>query len=95
MARVSRSSARIAHPAQVLIPSSPFSLVRRTPQQRAKLADALVRLGDQHRLNRRQAAAALLDLDSRSTRFIGAGLLDAVAISIGVERTPGGLHLAA
>jgi hypothetical protein len=66
-----------------------------TPQQRAKLADALVRLRDQQRLNRRQAAAALLDLDSRSTRFIAASLLDAVAISVGVERTPGGLHLAA
>jgi hypothetical protein len=66
-----------------------------TPQQRAKLADALVRLRDQHRLNRRQAAAALLDLDSRSTRFIAASLLDAVAISAGVERTPAGLHLAA
>jgi hypothetical protein len=66
-----------------------------TPQQRAKLADALVRLRDQHRLNRRQAAAALLDLASRSTRFIGASLLDAVAISVGVESTPGGLRLAA
>lgn len=66
-----------------------------TPQQRAKLADALVRLRDQHRLNRRQAAAALLDLDSRSTRFIGASLLDAVAISVGVENTPGGLRIAA
>jgi hypothetical protein len=66
-----------------------------TPQQRAKLADALVHLRDQHRLNRRQAAAALLDLDSRSTRFIGASLLDAVAISVGVENTPGGLHIAA
>jgi len=66
-----------------------------TPQQRAKLADALVRLRDQHRLNRRQAAAALLDLDSRSTRFIAASLLEAVAISVGVESTPGGLHLAA
>ena len=66
-----------------------------TPQQRAKLADALVRLRDQHRLNRRQAAAALLDLDSRSTRFIAASLLDAVAISVGVNSTPGGLHIAA
>jgi hypothetical protein len=66
-----------------------------TPQQRAKLADALVRLRDQHRLDRRQAAAALLDLDSRSTRFIDASLLDAVAVSVGVESTPGGLHLAA
>jgi hypothetical protein len=31
MARVSRSWARIAHPVEVLIPSSPFSLVRRRP----------------------------------------------------------------
>jgi hypothetical protein len=66
-----------------------------TPQQRAKLADALVRLRDQHRLTRQQAAAALLDLDSRSTRFIAASLLDAVAISVGAEHTPGGLHIAA
>ena len=66
-----------------------------TPQQRAKLADALVALRDQHHLNRRQAAAALLDLDSRSTRLIGASLLDAIAISVGVESTPGGLRLAA
>jgi hypothetical protein len=66
-----------------------------TLQQRAKLADALLRLRDQHRLSRRQAAAAILDLDSRSTRFIAASLLEAVAISVGVESTPAGLHLAA
>ena len=66
-----------------------------TPQQRARLADAIVQLRDQHRLNRRQAAYALLDLDSRSTRLIGASLLEAVAVSVGVSRTPGGLHIAA
>jgi hypothetical protein len=66
-----------------------------TPQQRAQLADALIRLRDQHRINHRQAAYALLDLDSRSTRFIGASLLEAVAVSAGVNRTPGGLHIAA
>jgi hypothetical protein len=66
-----------------------------TPQQRAQLADAIIRLRDQHRINRRQAAYALLDLDSRSTRFIGASLLEAVAVSVGVSRTPGGLHIAA
>jgi hypothetical protein len=66
-----------------------------TPQQRAKLADALVQLRDQHRINRRQAAAAILDLDSRSTRFIGASLLEAVAVSVGASRTPGGLQIAA
>jgi hypothetical protein len=66
-----------------------------TPQQRARLADALVQLRDQHRINRRQAAAAILDLDSRSTRFIGASLLEAVALSVGASRTPGGLQIAA
>src|SRR5215210_3968615 len=62
-----------------------------TPRQRAQLADALVHLRDQHRINRRQTAAALLDLDSHSTRFIAASLLEAVAISVGASRTPGGL----
>ena len=66
-----------------------------TPQQRARLADAIVRLRDQHRINRRQAAYALLDLHTPSTRFIAASLLEAVAVSIGVHRTPGGLHIAA
>ena len=40
-------------------------------------------------------SSSLLDLDSRSTRFIGASLLDAIATSGGVERTTGGLHLTA
>jgi hypothetical protein len=66
-----------------------------TPQQRARLADAIVRLRDQRRINRRQAAYALLDLHTPSTRFIAASLLEAVAVSIGVNRTPGGLHIAA
>jgi hypothetical protein len=66
-----------------------------TPQQRARLADAIIRLRDQHRINRRQAAYALLDLDSRSTRFIAGSLLEAVAVSVGVNRTPGGLEIAA
>ena len=66
-----------------------------TPQQRARLADAIVRLRDQRRINRRQAAYALLDLRTPSTRFIAASLLEAVAVSIGINRTPGGLHIAA
>ena len=66
-----------------------------TPQQRARLADALVQLRDHRRINRRQAAAAILDLDSQSTRFIAAGLLEAVALSVGASRTPGGVQIAA
>ena len=66
-----------------------------TPQQRAQLADAIVRLRDQRRINHRQAAYALLDLHTKSTRFIGASLLEAVAVSVGVSRTPGGIQIAA
>jgi len=66
-----------------------------TPTQRAQLARALADLRDRGRINPRQAAAALLDLDSRSTRFIAASLLQAIAISVGASRTPGGLRIAA
>ena len=52
-----------------------------TPQQRARLADAIVRLRDQRRIGRRQAAYALLDLHTKSTRLIAASLLEAVAVS--------------
>jgi hypothetical protein len=59
-----------------------------TPQQRARLADAIVGLRDQHQINRRQAAYALIDLHSQSTRLIAASLLQAIAISVGAERPP-------
>ena len=77
-------------------PSNPACLTQiDTPRQRAQLATALARLRDQHRITRLQAAAAILDLDSRSTRFIAASLLEAVALSVGVTRTAGGLKIAA
>jgi hypothetical protein len=66
-----------------------------SPQQRARLADAVVRLRDQNRIGRQQAAFALLNLHSRSNRFIAACLLEAVAVHTGVKRTPGGLKIAA
>jgi len=65
-----------------------------TPRQRARLADALIALRDQHRIDREQAAAAIVDLASRSTRFIATSLLDAVALSVGATDTPGGLEIA-
>ena len=46
-------------------------------------------------ITRRQAAAAIVDLDSRSTRFITASLLEAVALSVDASRTSGGLQIAA
>jgi SEC-C motif len=66
-----------------------------TPQQRARLADAIMRLRDQHRITRRQAAYAILDLHTKSTRLVAASLIEAVAVQIGAHRTPGGLHIAA
>ena len=66
-----------------------------TPQQRARLADAIVRLRDQGRIGHRQAAYALLDLHTKSTRLIAASLLEAIAIQVGVHRTPAGLQIAA
>jgi hypothetical protein len=66
-----------------------------TPQQRARLADAVIGLRDQNRIGRRQAAFALLNLHSNSNRFIAASLLEAVAVHAGVKRTPGGLKIAA
>jgi SEC-C motif len=66
-----------------------------TSVERRRLAEALVALRDSGRLGRREVAAALLDLDSRSTRFVAGSLLESVAVSVGVARTPGGLRLAA
>jgi hypothetical protein len=65
-----------------------------TPRQRARLAHALVALRDQRRIDRERVAAAIVDLDSRSTRFIAASLLAAVALAAGVTRTPSGLEIA-
>ena len=50
-----------------------------TPQQRARLADAIVRLRDHGRIGHRQAAYPLLDLHTKSTRLIAASLLEAIA----------------
>jgi hypothetical protein len=58
-----------------------------TPQQRARLADAIVHLRDQHRITRRQAAYALLDLHTNGRHLIAASLMEAVAIQVGAKRT--------
>lgn len=49
---------------------------------------------DQRRIDGKQAAAAIVDLASRSTRVIASSLLKAVALSVGVAHTPGGLEIA-
>jgi len=66
-----------------------------TFQQRARLADALVRLRDRRLITRTQAAVAILDLDSSSTRLVDSSLIEAIALAAGAIPTPGGLQLAA
>jgi hypothetical protein len=66
-----------------------------TPQQRAALARAVINLRDTGKLSQRQAAAAIIDLESRSQALIRASLINAIFIKTGQMRTPGGLRLAA
>lgn len=66
-----------------------------TPQQRARLADAILRLRDQHRLTRTQAAYAIYHLNTRSQHLLAASLTHTIAVSVGASRTPGGLQIAA
>jgi hypothetical protein len=66
-----------------------------TPQTRARLADAIANLQAAGRLDPQLAAAAHIDLDSRSQLLIRASLIHAAALAAGAIRTPGGLLLAA
>ena len=66
-----------------------------TPLERARLARAVIAQAKAGVVGGRLSAAALLDLGSGSWRFLRAGLLEAVAVRVGVARTPGGILLAA
>ncbi|MGH2968700.1 MAG: YecA family protein [Solirubrobacteraceae bacterium] len=66
-----------------------------TPQSRARLADAVAALHAAGRLDPQLAAAAHIDLASRSQLLIRASLVEAAALAAGATRTPGGLLLAA
>ena len=66
-----------------------------TPQTRAQLADAITDLQATGQLDPLLAAAAHIDLDSRSQLLIRASLIQAAALAAGATRTPGGLLLAA
>jgi SEC-C motif len=66
-----------------------------TPQQRAHLADATLRLRDQHRLTRTQAAYAIYHLNTPSQHLLAASLTHTIAVTAGAGRTPGGLQIAA
>ena len=66
-----------------------------TPTERARLARAIIDLRDAKRLDALLAAAAIIDLDSRSRILLNACLVHAAFIHTGRLRTPGGLCLAA
>lgn len=66
-----------------------------TPIERARLARAIIHLRDTKRLDSVLAAAAIVDLDSRSRVLLNASLVHAAFINTGRLRTPGGLRLAA
>ena len=66
-----------------------------TPVERARLARTIINLRDTKRLDSSLAAAAIIDLDSRSRILLNACLIHAAFIHTGRMRTPGGLRLAA
>jgi hypothetical protein len=66
-----------------------------TPVERARLARTIINLRDTKRLEPLLAAAAIIDLDSRSRTLLHASLVHAAFINTGRLRTPGGLRLAA
>jgi hypothetical protein len=66
-----------------------------TPAERARLARVIINLRESKRLDPLLAAAAIIDLDSRSRVLLNACLVHAAFIHTGRLRTPGGLRLAA
>ena len=66
-----------------------------TPLERARLARVIINLRDTKRLDSLLAAAAIIDLDSRSRILLHACLVHTAFIHTGRLRTPGGLRLAA
>jgi SEC-C motif len=66
-----------------------------TPLERARIARVIVQLRDGGELDPLLAAAAIIDLDSRSQILIRACLIQTAFIFTGRISTPGGLRLAA
>ena len=66
-----------------------------TPQQRLRLAEALIRLRQERRVGRREFALAMFDLGYGGRCLIMASVLHALATHLGGDPTPGGLLIAA
>lgn len=65
------------------------------PAERARLARAAITQRERGAVDVSLAAAALVDLAIDSRRVLRAALLEAVAVRVGIVRTPGGILLAA
>ncbi len=61
------------------------------PMRRAELARAVLALADAGRVDRRVAAVAVIDLAGGESSLLRSSLLEALAVSVGAARTPGGL----
>jgi hypothetical protein len=66
-----------------------------TPQERLRLAEALVRLREEGRLGRRHYALAMFDLSRGGEYLITAGVIHALATHLGGDPTPAGILVAA
>ena len=66
-----------------------------TPQQRLRLAEALIRLRGERRVGRREFAFAMVDLGRGGACLIMASVIHALATHLGGDPTPGGLLIAA
>ncbi len=65
------------------------------PTERARLARAVIARAETGAIDHKLASAALVDLGSDSRRLVRAGLLEAVAVQVGIASTPAGVLLAA
>ena len=62
-----------------------------TPQRRAALARAVLNLRDLGRIDRRLAAAAIIDLGTPGSALFQASVVQSIAVSVGAAETPSGL----
>jgi hypothetical protein len=66
-----------------------------TPQERARLAEALITLRDEGLVGYREAAVALYDLGAGGRYFLTISTIHALATLLAGDPTPGGLLVAA
>jgi hypothetical protein len=65
-----------------------------TPTLRLRLAEAALELAERGRIDAELAAVAVIELSSESTALVASSVVEAVAVSVGVARTPTGLLVA-